>query len=171
MCAILLASYFFPKVKVKAEKTIEQYIFKNKYDYKKTISNLSKAMVSILNLNELCKKIITTTTDAMMVKTASIYVLDEEEGFYKQYESMGIADDTLEVRYPKDDPLFKWLESHNEIFIREELERYTTDTEALTIASRLKQMGAETLYSLDSQTEIDWYYQPGCERQGRHVHP
>ena len=31
-----------------------------------------------------------------------------------------------ELRYPKDDPLFKWLESHNEIFIREELERHTT---------------------------------------------
>ena len=76
VCAIFIASYFFPQVKVKAERTIEQYIFKNKYDYKKTISNLSKAMVSILNLNELCRKIITTTTDAMMVKTASIYVLE-----------------------------------------------------------------------------------------------
>ena len=154
LCAIFVASYFFPQVKVKAEKTIEQYIFKNKYDYKKTISNLSKAMVSILNINELCRKIITTTTEAMMVKTASIYALDEEEGFYKQYESMGITDDTLETLYPKDDSLFKWIESHNEIFVREELERYTTDTEALEMSSRLKEMGSELCIPLITKQKL-----------------
>ena len=75
LCIIFIASYFFPQVKVKAERTIEQYIFKNKFDYKKTISDLSKAMVSILNINELCRKIITTTTEAMQVKTATIFIL------------------------------------------------------------------------------------------------
>ena len=111
-------------------------------------------MVSILNLNELCSKIITTTTDAMMVKTASIYVLDEEEGFYKQYEAMGSTDVAQEVRYPKDDPMFKWLERHNEIFIREELERYTTDTETLEIVSRLKQMGSELCIPLIAKQKL-----------------
>ena len=166
LCIIFIASYFFPKVKVKAEKTIEQYIFKNKYDYRKTISNLSKAMVSILNLNELCRKIITTTTDAMMVRTASIYVLDEEEGFYKQYESMGIIDNTLEIRYQKDDPLFKWLERHNEIFIREELERYTNDTEALQIAARLKKMGSELCIPLIAKQKLIGIINLGVKGKG-----
>ena len=164
--AIIVASYFFPQVKVKAERTIEQYIFKNKYDYKKTISNLSKAMVSILNLNELCSKIITTTTEAMMVQVAFIYVLDEEEGFYKQYESIGVADGTIELRYPKDDSLFKWLESHNEIFIREELERYTTDTATLEIVSRLKRMGSELCIPLITKQKLIGIINLGVKGKG-----
>jgi signal transduction histidine kinase len=166
VCTIFIATYFFPKVKVKAEKTIEQYIFKDKYDYKKTISNLSKAMVSILNLNELCRTIITTTTDAMMVKTASIYVLNEEEGFYKQYESMGDTGGVLEARYSKDDPFFSWIERHNEIFIREELERYTTDTEARQIASRLKQMGSELCIPLIAKQKLIGLINLGVKGKG-----
>ena len=80
------------------------------------------------------KKIITTTTDAMMVEKASISIIDEEKGFYKLYESIGITKEEMVFSNHKEDPFFKWIKGHKEIFIREELERYTTDAEALAVA-------------------------------------
>jgi len=154
LSTIILAAYFFPKVKVQAEKTIEQFIFKDKYDYKKTISDLSTAMVSILNTDDLCKKIITTITKTMMVEKASIYILNEEKGFYEIHESMGINDDEIISSYQKDDPIFTWIERHNEIFIREELEKYTTDKEALAMAERMKQMKAEICIPLITKQKL-----------------
>jgi len=154
LSAIILAAYFFPKVKVQAEKTIEQYIFKNKYDYKKTISDLSKAMVSILNTDDLCKKIINTITETMMIEKASIYILNEEKGFYELHESVNLTGDEIVSSYQKDDPIFVWIERHNEIFIREELEKYSTDNEALAMAERMKQMKAETCIPLITKQKL-----------------
>jgi two-component system NtrC family sensor kinase len=154
LCALVLSAYFFPKVKVRAEKTVEHYIFKNKYDYKKTISDLSKAMVSILNTDDLCKKIITTITETMMVKKASIYILNEEKGVYELHESMDLTGDEIISSYQKDDPVLVWIERHNEIFIREELERYTTDNEALAVAERMKQMKSEICIPLITKQKL-----------------
>jgi signal transduction histidine kinase len=154
LSVIIASAYFFPKVKVRAEKTVEQLIFKNKYDYRKTISDLSRAMVSILNTEDLCKKIITTTTDAMMVEKAFIYILDEAEGFYKQCDSRNIPQEKIVSNYHKEDPFFKWAERHKVIFIREELERYTTDAEALTMAEKMRQMESEICIPLITKEKL-----------------
>ena len=66
-------------MRLQAETTVEQYLFKEKYDYNKTISDLSKAMVSILDINELCRKIISTTTEALKVDKASVFIFNEEK--------------------------------------------------------------------------------------------
>ncbi|KPJ57852.1 MAG: hypothetical protein AMJ42_04275 [Deltaproteobacteria bacterium DG_8] len=166
LCVIVVAAYFFPKVKVRAEKTVEQFIFKNKYDYRKTISDLSRAMVSILNSNDLCIKIITTTADALMVEKASIYILDEEDSFYKLYESMGITKEEIVSNYHKEDPFFKWIEGHREILIREELERYTTDTEAMSVVERMNQMESEICIPLITKQKLIGIINLGIKGRG-----
>jgi signal transduction histidine kinase len=166
LCIIFIASYFFPQVKVKAERTIEQYIFKNKFDYKKTISDLSRAMVSILNINELCRKIITTTTEAMQVKTANIFILDEEEMSYKLYESIGVNENKVVSLYPKDDPFFTWLERHDEIFVREEMERYSANAEARKAAERLKEMDGELCIPLVTKKKLIGIINLGMKGKG-----
>ena len=163
---IIIAAYFFPKVKVQAEKTVEQFIFKNKYDYRKTISDLSRAMVSILNTHDLCSKIINTTTEAMVVEKASIYIIDEEEGFYKRFESMGLDQDKVVAHYHRDDPFFKWIERHNEIFIREELERYTTNAEAMSMAERMGQMESEICIPLITKQKLIGIINMGMKGKG-----
>jgi signal transduction histidine kinase len=164
--AIVAAAYFFPKVKVRAEKTVEQFIFKNKYDYKKTISDLSKAMVSILNTNDLCKEIVTTTTDALMVGKASIYMLDEERGFYELYESMGLKKKEMVTSYHKEDPFFRSVEEHKEIFIREELERYANDAKALAVVERMNQMESEICIPLITKQKLMGIINLGMKGRG-----
>lgn len=164
--AIVIAAYFFPRVKVRAEKTVEQFIFKNKYDYKKTISDLSKAMVSILNTNDLCKEIIITTTDAMMVEKASIYIFDEEKGFYELYESIGLTKEEMVPSYHKEDPIFRWIGEHKEIFIGEELERYSNDAEVLAVVERMNQMKSEICIPLITKQKLIGIINLGMKGRG-----
>jgi signal transduction histidine kinase len=166
LCIIFIASYFFPQVKVKAERTIEQYIFKNKFDYKKTISDLSRAMVSILNINELCRKIITTTTEAMQVKTAAIFILDEEESCYKLYESIGVNEAIVNSYPAKEDPFFTWLEQHDEILVREELARYSANAEARKVAERLREMHGELCIPLVTKKKLIGMINLGMKGKG-----
>jgi len=166
LCVIFIAAYFFPRLKIQAEKTIEQYLFKNKYDYKKTISDLSRAMVSILNIHELCRKIITTTTEAMRVNRASIFILDEEDGCYRLYDSIGLSDAEGMNSYPKDDPLFQWIAGQHEIFIREELERYSSDPATHSVTETLKKMGSEICLPLVAKQKLIGIINLGMKGKG-----
>jgi len=111
-------------------------------------------MVSILNINELCREIITTTTVAMQVKTATIYIFNEEDALYKPYESLGVSEDKAVHVYPKDDPFFTWLERYGEIAVREELERYSSNAEAREAVERLKEMDAELCIPLVTKKKL-----------------
>ncbi len=165
-CVMFIAAYSFQLLKIKAERQVEQYLFKNKYDYKKTISDLSRAMVSILDIHELCREIITTTTEAMRVNKASIFVFDEEDGGYKLYDSIGISDTDSMQRYPKDNPLFQWLSERNEIVIREELERYGTDPAVLSVTETLKAMGSELCLPLVTKQKLIGIINLGMKDKG-----
>lgn len=165
-CIMFIAAYFFQLMKVRAERTIESYIFKNKYDYKKTISDLSRAMVSILDIHELCREIITTTTQAMRVNQASIFIFDEEAGGYRLYDSIGLGDTDDIKRYPKDNPLFKWVGERNEIVIREELERYDSASTTLDVTETLKTMGSELCLPLVTKQKLIGIINLGMKGKG-----
>ena len=119
----IVATFIFPKFKPGTEKTIEQILFKGKYDYKKTLSDLSKAMISILDKDTLLAKIINTTTEAMRVEKASVLLLDEERGYYYMQSSIGLTKvNEKSFRLVRDDPLVNWLREKGELIVKEELE-------------------------------------------------
>jgi signal transduction histidine kinase len=165
-CVMFIAAYVFQFAKTQAEKQVEQYIFKNKYDYKKTISDLSRAMVSILDIHELSREIITTTTQAMRVNKASIFIFDEEDGCYKLYDSIGLGDTDDIKRYPKDNPLFKWVGERDEIVIREELERYSSASTTLAVIETLKMMGSELCLPLVTKQKLIGIINLGMKGKG-----
>jgi signal transduction histidine kinase len=153
MC-IIIAACLFPKVRLQAETTVEQYLFKEKYDYKKTLSDLSRAMVSILDINELCKKIISTTTEAMNVNKASVFIFNEEKESFLLCDARGLDGIDLTKSYRRDDPFVKLLERRREITIREELERYQHNTDMQTLYRILTSMGAETCIPLIAKQRL-----------------
>ena len=151
---IIIAACLFPKVRLQAETTVEQYFFKDKYDYNKTISDLSKAMVSILDINELCRKIISTTTEALKVEKASVFIFNEEKDAFLLCDARGLEGYTIANSYRKDDQFFKLLERRREITIREELERYQHNPDMQTIYQMMTRMGAETCIPLIAKQRL-----------------
>jgi signal transduction histidine kinase len=154
----VVATFIFPKLKPGAEKTIEQILFKGKYDYKKTLNELGRAMISILDKDTLLVKIINTTTEAMGVERASILLLDEEKGSYYIQSSKGLGEvNEGGFCLAKDDPLITWLREKGEIIVKEELER---DLERLnipvvvTVIKRLNEMESEVCIPLITRQKL-----------------
>jgi len=116
-----LAATLFGRIKPSAEKTVEQFFFKDRYDYRDTLGKFSKALVSILDLQSLSKKMIDTITQTMGVEKASLYLASEEKGGYALRESKNVNTTTSTQYLPKDDPLPSYLQKVGEIIIREEL--------------------------------------------------
>lgn len=118
---LFLAALLFGRIKPRTEKAVEQIFFKDRYDYRETLGKFSKALVSILDLQSLSKRIIETITQTMGVEKASLFLVDEEKGGYSLRESKNVSTNTSTQHLSKDDPLPIYLQKVGEIIIREEL--------------------------------------------------
>jgi signal transduction histidine kinase len=118
---LLLITLLFNQMKGRTERAVEQLFFRDRYDYRETLGKFSKAMVTILDLESLSRKIIETITQTMRVGKASFYCFEEEKGGYQLLESKNPGDNHLPKVLPKGDPLAQHLEASGMFVIREEL--------------------------------------------------
>jgi len=120
---LLCVAYLFNKIKPRTEKAVEHLFFRGKYNYRETLSRFSKAMISILDIESLSKKIIETICQTMGVEKASLFLWDEEKGEYRLVESKNVSLSTPTL--PRDDSLARYLKKFGEIIVREELAKGT----------------------------------------------
>jgi signal transduction histidine kinase len=144
MVALLfLVTILFYRIKGQTEKAVEQLLFKGRYDYRKTLGRFSKAMVSILDLHSLSKRLIETITETMGVEKASLYLVNEEKGGYSLFESKNIKAAASISQLPKDDPLPHYLQKIGEIIIREELAKGADIPELNEVIEKMSLLEAE----------------------------
>jgi len=151
---LLLATRFFYAIKPKTEKAVEQLLFKDRYDYRDTLGKFSKAMVTILDLKSLSKKIIDTITQTMGVEKASLFFLNEERGGYHLLASKNIRIASFPPILPKGDPLSEYLQRMKEIIIREELVKGGNIPDLNAVTQIMSQLEAEVCIPLISKGQL-----------------
>ena len=150
---LLLVAFFFYKIKPRTEKAVEQLLFKKQYDYRETLGKFSKAMVTILDLQSLSKRVIETITQTMGVEKASLFLLNEEKGGYDLYESKNIKIPAVPL-LPKGDPLPHYLEKFGEIIMREELVKGANIPELDSVIHQMSSLEAEVSIPLISKGRL-----------------
>ncbi len=133
---------------------VEQVLFKNRYDYRETLGKFSKAMVSILDLQSLSKRIVETITQTMGVEKASLFLWNEEKGGYSLIESRNIKMTASTPQIPKDDPLPHYLRKMGEIIIREELAKGVSIPEINEVIRKMSLLEAEVSIPLISKGQL-----------------
>ncbi len=151
---ILLVTICFPKMKSMTEKVVEQLLFKDQYDYRETLGKFSKALVTILDLESLSKRIIETITEAMGVEKASLFLMDEEKGGYFLLGSRMIGKAFATLSLPKEAPLPHHLQKMREIIVREELMKGAKIPELNDIIQQMCQLEAEVSIPLISKGQL-----------------
>jgi len=151
---LLLVAFFFHQIKPGTEKVVEHVLFKNKYDYRETLGKFSKAMVSILDLQSLSKRIIDTIAQTMGVEKASLFLMNEEKGGYVLQESRNIKMASQPPLRPKGDPLPRYLQKIGEIIVREELIKGVNLPELKSVIEQMGLLGAEVSIPLISKNQL-----------------
>jgi signal transduction histidine kinase len=151
---LLIVTIFFHKIEPGTEKAVEQLLFKNRYDYRETLNQFSKAMVTILDLESLTKKIIETITQTMGVEKASLFFLNEERGGYHLLASKNIKIASFPPVLPKGDPLSEYLHRMKEIIIREELVKGGNIPDLNAVTQIMSQLEAEVSIPLISKGQL-----------------
>jgi nitrogen-specific signal transduction histidine kinase len=151
---LLLVSIFFDRIKPATEKVVEHLLFRNRYDYRETLGNFSKAMVTILDLKSLTKKIVETISQTMGVEKASLFFMNEERGGYYLLESKNIKIASFPPILSKGDPLPQYLQKIKEIIIREELVKGMTIPEINDVVNTMARLEAEVSIPLISKGQL-----------------
>jgi len=151
---LLLVTILFNRIKLHTEKAVEQLLFKNRYDYRETLGKFSKAMVTILDLQSLSKRIIETITQTMGVEKASLFLWNEEKGSYALFESKNIKMTASIPELSKNDPLPHYLQKIGEIIIREELAKGTNISELNGVTKKMSLLEAEVSIPFISRGQL-----------------
>ena len=151
---LLLVAILFYRIKPETEKAVEQFLFKNRYDYRETLGRFSKAMVTILDLQSLSQRIIETVTQTMGVEKASLFLWNEEKGGHSLFESKNIKMSSSAPLLPKNDALPHYLQKIGEIIIREELAKGADIPELNDVIQKMSLLEAEVSIPLISKGQL-----------------
>jgi len=151
---LFLAAILFHRIKPGTEKAVEHLLFRDRYDYRETLGKFSKAMVSILDLHSLSKRIIETITQTMGVEKASFFLLNDEKGTYDLFESRNVTLTSPPPLLSKGSPLPHYLQRMGEIVVREELAKGANIQELRDVIQQMALVEAEVSIPLISKKEL-----------------
>ena len=77
------------KMKVGTEGAISRTLFRERHEAYTTLSNFSKALVTILDVKTLTKEIVKTLGQTMGAKTVALYLLDTQQATYRLAADLG----------------------------------------------------------------------------------
>jgi signal transduction histidine kinase len=151
---LFLVTIVFNRIRPQTERMVEQVLFRNRYDYRETLGNFSKAMVSILDLQSLSGRIFETITQTMGVEKASLFLWNEEKAGYSLFESKNINVSASPRHIPKDNPLPQYLQKMGEIIIREELAKGANIPPLKDVVDKMSLLEAEATIPFISKKQL-----------------
>jgi signal transduction histidine kinase len=141
----------FHRIKPGTEKAVESFLFKDRYNYRETLGKFSRAMVTILDLQSLSRRIIETITETMKVGKSSLFLLDDARAEYHLFESKNANPAPL---LPKGAPLPGYLQKMGEIVVREELAKGRHIPELDHVVNQMASLEAEVSIPLISKGHL-----------------
>jgi two-component system, NtrC family, sensor kinase len=125
--AILLAgSMIFAGLVATVQKRLETMVgkalFKEKHEAYETLTEFSRAMVSILDLPTLTETILSTLKNVLNIQTVSLFLLDNEKDAYMLSSTNGTGNETLQsIRFSASDELPHYLRCSHTLLVRADL--------------------------------------------------
>lgn len=137
------------------ERAIGQTLFRERYDAYDTLVQFSKSLVAILELKSLTKEIVQTLARVMNIKTASVYVLDKEQGVYSLTASYGfVTRDVIVPPIKMESEFPRALLRTETALVREEIEYDKADSDYLRLLDTLTVLESEVCIPLISKERL-----------------
>jgi two-component system NtrC family sensor kinase len=131
LAGILLATFavlaeVLVAIQKRVEKVVERALFRRKYDAYETLTEFSKVLVAILDLNDINEKIIGTLSRVMGIGKVSLFLLEKEKDYY--YLAAGQGIDTERIKDVKIRRFAEYFSKADHFILKEELDRSMPDS-------------------------------------------
>jgi signal transduction histidine kinase len=143
---MILFAIFFQPLRDKIQEFIDKVFFRGKYDYQKTLKELSLVARSIAGLDELLDNVLTAIVNVIKLNNASVYVLDKRGGKYFARKTIGID---IKRALPENDDIIKLLASRKEAVMYDEISKTSGN-----ISGFMKEIGAAIIFPIITKDEL-----------------
>lgn len=151
---MVTAAFGLYVAKRKTEDAVARTFFRDRYDRYKTLSEFSRALVTILDLKQLNEQIVGTLSRVVGAETVSLALLDQDRGECTLVAAQGFdLGGTNDLKISEEDPFLAFLQKEGKIVILEELER-DPEKPPKEIIDRLAKIRAEVILPLIHQDRL-----------------
>jgi class 3 adenylate cyclase len=91
----VLVVFLFNPLNRTVQTAVDKLFYRKKFSYKETVTRVSNALTSMLDLDEVIRKLINTARLEMFIDKAGVLILDEKK---KECQTMFIGDETEPVK-------------------------------------------------------------------------
>jgi two-component system NtrC family sensor kinase len=108
-------------LKNRIQNLIDLTFFRKKYDYRRTLEEISFAMTSLLNIDEISDKIINTVEHTMFSNPVSVILFDRNSGDYRVYAKDRREKEPDNPSIDENSELVQLLSRHRQEIFKEDL--------------------------------------------------
>jgi two-component system nitrogen regulation sensor histidine kinase GlnL len=163
LLALLVAVLFAP-LKGQIQRAFDRYLYREPYDYQRTIRETSRALSTTIDLPALLGHFARTVGATLRPEGLAIYLLDHEEGRFVRAHLLGhgefptYAAPTL--------PLLVELERERRLFFRDEVGQQPDGPDPVIMSADFAHLGSEVLVPLIDSDRVIGFLAVGAKRSG-----
>ncbi|MEA1935829.1 MAG: ATP-binding protein [Thermodesulfobacteriota bacterium] len=122
--ALLIVLLFNP-IKIKVQECIDKLFFRGKYDYQKTLKEISGKMTSLLKFDEITRFLLDSISEALQVSYVELLIYNDEKECFQPYSYQS----ELPVGIEKNHPLITFLEKNKKSLSKPVIDRASISEE------------------------------------------
>jgi len=135
------------------QKEINGIILRGKYDYQEILRESAKAVITILDFNELLNYIINAIRRILGVEKVCL-LLKGEDGFYHIHSGWGINEE-IKSNYQMENGVINWVKQTRQVFIKEEQKIVMSEENFSAIYKDMGKIGAELTIPLFYKGQLE----------------
>jgi class 3 adenylate cyclase len=164
----ILVVFLFNPLNRRVQASVDRIFFRRKFDYKETVSAVSGALTSLLNLGQIITQMLRTVKEEMFVDAAGIILRDGQKGTMQAFFIDDGSDDVKSADVLYDDPLVELVSREKILITRYDMEenpRY--DSMKHGCLNSFSQMAASMVIPLVNQGEVKGILALGEKKSGQ----
>jgi PAS domain S-box-containing protein len=163
---VLLVAVLFPPIKNQVLRIIDSYLYRNPYDYARTLRDASRALSGTIDLNLLLAHVGRVLQSTLQPDVNAIYLLDEEDGEFRvAWDSAGHDAVILPPIQIASHLVMTSFTEQRRLIFRDEVIELANDTRD-KLLEELDGLSAEVFVPLIEESEVIGFLVLGAKRSG-----
>jgi len=162
----LLVAFIFGPVKTKVQAVIDHIFSKGKYDYQKTLKQVSRMIASVLDYDEIAKLLIQTVFKAMQVEHCILFLRNISGTGFKKYSSEKHINCTPSISALDKSFIINFMKEHRQPIIRKRITERKYGKKVQSLLSDMDELGAEVLLPMIFKDRLSGFIVLGKKLSG-----
>ncbi|HUV51432.1 MAG TPA: ATP-binding protein [Anaerolineae bacterium] len=163
----LLIVFAIGPLKAKIQGVIDNIFSKGKYDYQKTIKDVSRMIASVLNLDEIAKLLMDTVVNVMKVDYCSLFLCGLSESGCEYFAARGkYCNFVSSISMTGSESIIQYIKKKKQPIIRKKLIQISGEPDILDVLSDMDRLYAQIILPMIFEKRLNGFIVLGEKLSG-----